>query len=536
MGRAGRPQGDPKGATTQSNALARFLCEITDGVTVRELGERYRTSKTIWSEYRSGIKIIPWHRLEKIVTDHVRDARGRAALLAKARHLHTEASEAEQGRRPPAATTAAQAQRQAETDLAHAEKLAQALLRIIATLQEQLTGTTAPSANATPAAASAPATDLGPDTHGARERLRQAQAKLTRVEEIRTTAQEVQATAHEQYLNAVAPMTALPSTETPGPTRTAPLPAPRGDIDLEIRLTRLHSDVQAEHQKVAALWGQISRLPMDPIAVLGEVLGRADNPPTSANADSGSPVSRRGRWPGRILTTLAIVTVATSATAGTILYLKPESSRHDIADPPHTPITTPTAPAPATPAAQTPTPTTSPPERAASSPSGRRTQTSPHTPDPARTPSPSPKRSTPETVAADPPLATWSNGNTNKCLQVDSGAMVNGAGIVQWPCNAEFWQQWRATVGGTLTTITNHNSGKCLEIRGGGMADGAGAVQWECNGETWQQWRATRNSDGSYRITNHNSGKCLEIHGGGTADGAGAVQWQCNGELWQKWW
>lgn len=490
MGRAGRPQGNPKGATEEANALARFLCEITDGVTVRELGELYRTSKTTWSEYRSGTKIIPWHRLEKIVTDRVRDARGRETLLAKARHLHTEASEAEQGRRPPAATTAAQAQRRAETDLAHAEKLARALLRIIAALQEQLPATTAPSADAASATGSTPA-GLGPDIHGAQEQLRQAQAKLTRVEEICTTAQEAQATAHGHYLNAVAgPMPAAPSTaEEPGPAPSALLPAPRVDADLEIRLTRLHDDVQAEHHNVAALWGQISRLPMEPSIVLGEVKDRADIPRTSTDAGPGRASNRRSRWLGRVLTALAIVVTSVSATAGTVLYLKPESTRHDTVGPSHTPTTTPAAADPTKPAATTPAPTTSPPGKSTPTPSDRTAQPPRRPPAPEPTPTrSSPKRSTPEAVSTDPPLTKWANGNTRKCLHVDSGAMVNGALVVQWACTAEPWQQWRATVGGTLTYITNHNSGKCLEIRGGGTADGAGAVQWECNGTLWQKW------------------------------------------------
>ncbi|MFD8380719.1 hypothetical protein ACFV2X_19575 [Streptomyces sp. NPDC059679] len=59
MGRAGRPQGPSKGSAEEANALAGFLRELTAGMTVRELAERYRTSKTIWGEYRSGAKMIP---------------------------------------------------------------------------------------------------------------------------------------------------------------------------------------------------------------------------------------------------------------------------------------------------------------------------------------------------------------------------------------------------------------------------------------------------------------------------------------------
>lgn len=91
MGGPGRPQGSLTGETEQANALADFLRELTGGVTVRQLGERYRAGKTSWGEYRSGVKIIPLHLLERIIHDHVRDPRPRTALLAKARCLHDEA-------------------------------------------------------------------------------------------------------------------------------------------------------------------------------------------------------------------------------------------------------------------------------------------------------------------------------------------------------------------------------------------------------------------------------------------------------------
>ncbi|ACZ90473.1 hypothetical protein Aros01_00686 [Streptosporangium roseum] len=97
MGGPGRPQGSLKGETEQANALADFLRELTGGATVRQLGERYRTGKTSWGEYRSGVKIIPLHLLERIIHDQVRDPRPRAALLAKARCLHDEAEAAGRG-------------------------------------------------------------------------------------------------------------------------------------------------------------------------------------------------------------------------------------------------------------------------------------------------------------------------------------------------------------------------------------------------------------------------------------------------------
>ncbi|MFG3547564.1 hypothetical protein [Streptomyces sp. NPDC047725] len=96
MGRAGRPQGDPRGATAEANALAGFLRELTEGVGVRELAQRYEgVGKTLWGEYRSGARIIPLNRLNAVVKDRYRDARGRQVMLARARELHEAALRAE---------------------------------------------------------------------------------------------------------------------------------------------------------------------------------------------------------------------------------------------------------------------------------------------------------------------------------------------------------------------------------------------------------------------------------------------------------
>ncbi|WP_405438414.1 RICIN domain-containing protein [Streptomyces avidinii] len=81
MGKAGRPQGESKGATDEANALARFLRTMTDSLTVRELAERYGGGKTLWGEYRCGARIIPLGRLNTVVRDRVRDPRGRGAML-----------------------------------------------------------------------------------------------------------------------------------------------------------------------------------------------------------------------------------------------------------------------------------------------------------------------------------------------------------------------------------------------------------------------------------------------------------------------
>ncbi|WP_412079462.1 hypothetical protein ACLF6K_38520 (plasmid) [Streptomyces xanthophaeus] len=93
MSRPGRPPGPLKGRTPEANALARFLRELTAEDTVSQLEERYQLSRSVWSEYRSGAKIIPLARLNQIIENrYPRDARTRTDRLQQARRLHTAAT------------------------------------------------------------------------------------------------------------------------------------------------------------------------------------------------------------------------------------------------------------------------------------------------------------------------------------------------------------------------------------------------------------------------------------------------------------
>ncbi|MFD7516789.1 hypothetical protein ACFV85_18535 [Streptomyces niveus] len=90
-GRAGRRQGAPRGRTEQANALASFVLEVTDGVTLRELAERYHVGKTMWGEYRSGQKLVPLDLLERLVADRTPDEATRVSRTRTARRLHAAA-------------------------------------------------------------------------------------------------------------------------------------------------------------------------------------------------------------------------------------------------------------------------------------------------------------------------------------------------------------------------------------------------------------------------------------------------------------
>ncbi|MFG2297927.1 hypothetical protein [Streptomyces sp. NPDC048603] len=164
-----RPQGALRGATDEANALAGLPRELTNGVTVREPAERYGGGRTLWSEYRSGTRIVPLGRLNAVIRDRLRDARGREAMLRRARRLHDQALTAEARVRP--APERGEALRRTEADLAESGRLVESLLAIIAMLLRQRA---APPLAPPPAAADPGPLDSAYDRLGAAWALREA--------------------------------------------------------------------------------------------------------------------------------------------------------------------------------------------------------------------------------------------------------------------------------------------------------------------------------------------------------------------------
>ncbi|MFE5621927.1 hypothetical protein ACFQ8S_07685 [Streptomyces virginiae] len=123
-----------KGATEAADDLARFLVDLTAGLTVREMAQRYGGGKTSWGEYRSGTRIIPLGRLNAVV----RDGRGREAMLRRAGRLHDAALVAGADAGPPPRLD--EALRRAEADLAESERIVRQLATVIATLLAEREG------------------------------------------------------------------------------------------------------------------------------------------------------------------------------------------------------------------------------------------------------------------------------------------------------------------------------------------------------------------------------------------------------------
>ncbi|MBD0675150.1 hypothetical protein [Streptomyces sp. CBMA156] len=147
MGSTGRPQGRLKGETEQADALAQFVRQLTSGLTVRELAQRYPAGRTRWSEYRSAGKDIPWDLLQQLVHDLTKDPSARKELLTQAGHLHEQAVQAAAAYPSPAAERsmvqqaldrARHAQQLAEAGVAESEELIHVLVAIVAELWGQL--------------------------------------------------------------------------------------------------------------------------------------------------------------------------------------------------------------------------------------------------------------------------------------------------------------------------------------------------------------------------------------------------------------
>ncbi|ADI08053.1 serine/threonine protein kinase [Streptomyces bingchenggensis BCW-1] len=349
MGRAGRPQGPPKGSTEEANALAGFLRDLTAGMTVRELAERYHTSKTIWGEYRSGTKIIPLGRLNSVVRDRIRDERGRTTMLAKARRLYEAAITAEQTVR--SAEDPGAARRQVEADRAESEKLVKALLQIITALTDP----------DEPVGA-------GPDAELIRQHLAEARHRLGVVREVQQAAERVLADTPERGEGegrARAPGAGADDedrAEDHGEDRDEnraedqtedrhedrredrhedrlPAVSARGGLILQSAL--VHDEVEEQRTEVARLWQQIRPALTGSDIVQGIVLERLDTPLTSAppggtgvagNADA--PVTeirptaaRPHRRRTQLILAAGVGAAVAAATAGVLLYALPH--RHD---------------------------------------------------------------------------------------------------------------------------------------------------------------------------------------------------------------
>lgn len=392
MAKAGRPQGGPKGQTDEANELALFVRELTRDFTVRELGDRYKISKTSWGEYRSGTKTIHLHLLKRLLQDLVRDERTRAVKWELARRLHDQAITAQQPLPPsePAAAdgvTAEQAAAQADMTLQDAERLVHVLLGIIAGLQMQL-----PSQHATAAAPGG--AFLTPAREQAAADLSEAQHQLDQVrlvqEAVRHVRDEATAYAASRATDA-APLAA----DTLSPGRDEPLPVPYTAASRKAAAILIVSRSALIEHYAAARILSTRAAGLDTVERAAAPNTPSDTPALThagSSSTTQSPPSARTRR--RHLTTLVIpaVAIAASLSAIAVALIVRNSLPLDQANRP--------APAPAA-SLPPPTPSPSPP---ASSPTAT---TSPTPTDPTSTPGPAAQEQPAVTSVPDDYLGTW---------------------------------------------------------------------------------------------------------------------------------
>jgi hypothetical protein len=84
------------------------------------------------------------------------------------------------------------------------------------------------------------------------------------------------------------------------------------------------------------------------------------------------------------------------------------------------------------------------------------------------------------------------NRLSGKCMDVADDSTMNGARVVQMPCNDEdkfqLWEVSEIATGTKLYRLKNGSSGLCLEVAAGSQADGATVVQGTCTNANYQVW------------------------------------------------
>ncbi|MFD8025755.1 RICIN domain-containing protein [Streptomyces lavendulae] len=550
-------------------------------MSLRDLAERYEGGKTLWGEYRSGAQLIPLPRLNSVVKDRVRDARGREAMLAKARQLHELAMTAEAESRPDIGL--GEALQRAERDIADMGRLIKVLLGRIDVLQDE-------AAKQSPAAGGTDVSGRPVETIAAQlDVLRQHVAEARRVRDATLQAYDAaqseageqpagegaSAAAGSELVGSLADLhdTAARQQDAmrgwtvgslaPGPEAvgvgTSSAPSGGGEEDDngagggDSRGGSGYPDGNAGEQEAPAGEDRAAGTSSAGGAPAGGApagSGDAQDSPGARGEPSGSGpepegTRRRGmRLPAGV--GLAVL-VAACVIGGMIIsgYQKGaagERSPEARLNTPATPGAGPRAPAIEVPTPQSSGPSAEPtPSPSATGPADEGldpvTKPDPQSPGPA--PVESPKEQAQKPKPAPPPpvvgggLRTWMNAGTQMCLEIRRSAGEDGATANQWTCNNSSSQKWTTVNPAGWTTLVHMDSGKCLEIRADSVEDGAAANQWTCNNSPTQSWRWQAQPGGGWSLVNANSGKCLTIRGQG--DGALAVQQPCDGSPAQTW-
>jgi hypothetical protein len=130
------------------------------------------------------------------------------------------------------------------------------------------------------------------------------------------------------------------------------------------------------------------------------------------------------------------------------------------------------------------------------------------------------------------------NDGTGKCLEPAGRSMVEGAPIVQQPCDGSLAQDWGfVSLGGNAYRLLNHLTGFCIEATGNAV-NGTSVVQWVCATVSNDTWDTGRPPPDSFRLTSRVSGTsshCLDVPGGQAVDGLAMQLYACNNTAAQRW-
>ncbi|MFC0842648.1 RICIN domain-containing protein [Streptomyces noboritoensis] len=561
--------------------MAGFLGDLTAELTVRELAQRYGGGKTMWSDYRSGARIIPLGRLNSVVRDRVRDGRGRQTLLQRAQRLHEAALVAEAEAGPGLKLD--EALRRAEADLAEAEGLVRSLVSLVGRLlgdkedlraaapePEHRPGAAEPADTSAPPPAPDPEEDSDPTADGLVDRaLRQLEA----VRSLHRGARQILGQARAES------RAALPAGSTVSVT---------AGTDLVLALARTADALADTGHEVECLWREHRAAEGRPLQ--GVVLERIDRasaapviaqtalPPLPYDISHPAPVpadvtgqlvvaAPRG---GRVRSSLAVtavlavftvLAVAVSAATAVVVvererpaasapasrevqpyllqYQSPSGDTGRSATPVTTPPGTPTSVAPPPPTGTRPTAPTAP------APAGG--FVAPPSPPAASAPAPTGAKSaptnTPEAPDAPNGLFRLANAGSHLCLAVPAGSPTPADGMIQSGCGENPQQQWhltRETAGPpAVYSIRNRFSGLCLSVQGARVENDVSVTHYLCGDRQGlfpdQFWTLRyRSAFRAWQLVNVNSGKCAGSRAGSRANEP-VLQEDCRDDPWLMW-
>ncbi|KAJ3555746.1 hypothetical protein NM688_g2403 [Phlebia brevispora] len=113
------------------------------------------------------------------------------------------------------------------------------------------------------------------------------------------------------------------------------------------------------------------------------------------------------------------------------------------------------------------------------------------------------------------------NGDTSKCLDVESANYANGTPVDIYDCNGTGAQNWIINEGTTAVQVAGTNY--CLDA-GDSPENGTQMKIWECySGLAAQTWYYTSDN----RISLQNQGFCLDLTNGSSDDGNVMQIWEC---------